>query len=99
MLPSIINVSAPAWVYALSLHDALPILVKMVANTRLPYGSISRHREPPGLVRADTSKKKRSPAAAVKRYRSVSLAGARVPLTGVPGVSAVARATSHRRKA
>src|SRR5262245_20206001 len=74
-------------------------LLNELVNRTLPYGSISRQRALAVAEPATTSKKKRSPAAAVKRYRSVSVAGLRLPLTGVPGVKATAEDSSLMRKA
>ena len=68
-------------------HVRHAALENALVNRTLPYGSTSRHTEMPLLVQVCMSKKKRSPATAVNRYRSVSLAGLRLPLTGVPGVS------------
>ena len=52
------------------------------------------------LAKGDADPQKNSsPAEALKRYRSVSLAGVRLPLTGVPGTSGVAAARSDRRNA
>src|SRR5690349_4626960 len=73
------------------------VLLNVLLKTTLLYGSTNRQIALAAPVRDTTSKKKRSPAEALKRYRSVSLAGFRLPLTGVPGVSGVADDRSLRR--
>src|SRR5262245_9255632 len=97
MLPSSTRVYVPgcASVSASTSDDV--VLLKELLNTTLSYGSISRQVAAAVPARAVTSKKKRSPAAAVKRYRSVSLPGLSAPLTGFPGTRGVAEARSLRR--
>src|SRR5947199_6344241 len=75
------------------------LLVKKVANRRLPYGSISRHMEPPGLVRACTSKKKRSPAARSEEHTSELQSLRHFVFSGVPEDRSVADDSAPRRKA